>query len=88
MFVFSNIAGVYKVIGELHAKREYVLSFRIIKYGLLTPIYWALMSVAAYKAAWQLIFKPFYWEKTEHGLSDNVSDNMNSFSDNEIYKNA
>ena len=27
------------------------------------------MSIAAYKALWQLITKPFYWEKTSHGLS-------------------
>ena len=25
--------------------------------------------IAAYKALWQLITKPFYWEKTSHGLS-------------------
>jgi hypothetical protein len=28
-----------------------------------------MMSIAAYKALWQLITKPFYWEKTSHGLS-------------------
>jgi len=27
-----------------------------------------LMSVGAYKALWQLIFRPHYWEKTKHGL--------------------
>jgi hypothetical protein len=27
------------------------------------------MSAAAYKALWQLITKPFYWEKTEHGVA-------------------
>ena len=27
------------------------------------------MSVAAWKALWQLISRPFYWEKTVHGLS-------------------
>lgn len=40
----------------------------LVKYGLLAPIYWLAMSVAAVKAAWQLITKPFYWEKTNHGL--------------------
>jgi glycosyltransferase XagB len=25
--------------------------------------------LAAYKALWQLIVKPHYWEKTEHGLT-------------------
>jgi hypothetical protein len=26
-------------------------------------------SIAAYKGLWQLIYKPFYWEKTNHGLT-------------------
>jgi len=33
------------------------------------PIYWLLMSVAAWMALWQLAFAPFKWNKTEHGLS-------------------
>jgi glycosyltransferase XagB len=41
----------------------------LIVYALSAPVYWAMMSVAAYKALWQLIHKPFYWEKTTHGLS-------------------
>jgi cellulose synthase/poly-beta-1,6-N-acetylglucosamine synthase-like glycosyltransferase len=40
----------------------------LIKYGLLAPFYWLLMSVAAVKALAQLIAKPHYWEKTVHGL--------------------
>ncbi len=39
-----------------------------IKWMLLTPVYWVLMSIAAWKALQQLIFKPHYWEKTQHGL--------------------
>ncbi len=37
--------------------------------ALLAPVYWALQSVAAFKALYQLFFRPFYWEKTVHGLS-------------------
>ena len=37
--------------------------------ALLAPIYWMLQSVAALKAFYQLVFRPFYWEKTVHGLS-------------------
>ena len=40
----------------------------LIKYGLLAPAYWLLMSIAACKALWQLIRNPHYWEKTQHGL--------------------
>jgi cellulose synthase/poly-beta-1,6-N-acetylglucosamine synthase-like glycosyltransferase len=38
-------------------------------WGLTVAGYWALMSIAAYKALWQLVRNPFYWEKTQHGLS-------------------
>jgi glycosyltransferase XagB len=31
--------------------------------------YWVLISVAAYRGLWQLIRDPFFWEKTQHGLS-------------------
>ena len=37
--------------------------------ALLTPGYWILQSIAAFKALYQLFFRPFYWEKTVHGLS-------------------
>jgi hypothetical protein len=36
---------------------------------LLNPVYWLLHALAAYKGLWQLIVKPHYWEKTDHGLS-------------------
>lgn len=32
------------------------------------PLYWVLISVGAWKGAIQLVTRPFYWEKTEHGL--------------------
>jgi len=34
------------------------------------PLYWILMCPAAWMALWQFITAPFYWNKTEHGLSD------------------
>ncbi len=38
-------------------------------WALLLPVYYFLMSLAAYKGAWQLVRRPHYWEKTEHGLT-------------------
>jgi len=38
-----------------------------VKYALVIPLYWALMSVAAWKALYELVFKPHYWQKTRHG---------------------
>ncbi|ODQ84718.1 glycosyltransferase family 2 protein [Mycolicibacterium holsaticum] len=37
--------------------------------ALLTPLYWVLQAVAAVKAIYQLVFRPFFWEKTVHGLT-------------------
>ncbi|MBN8976577.1 MAG: hypothetical protein J0I08_08865, partial [Rhizobiales bacterium] len=36
---------------------------------ILTPIYWALLSIAAWRAMYQLFKEPYRWEKTEHGLA-------------------
>jgi hypothetical protein len=32
-------------------------------------LYFPLGCIAAYKALWELVAAPFYWDKTEHGLS-------------------
>lgn len=41
---------------------------RLMKAAVLTPVYYVLMSLAAYKALIQLVSAPSYWEKTVHGL--------------------
>jgi cellulose synthase/poly-beta-1,6-N-acetylglucosamine synthase-like glycosyltransferase len=41
----------------------------LTRYALLTPIYWLLMSVGAWMGLISLIRNPFYWAKTEHGVS-------------------
>jgi glycosyltransferase XagB len=56
-FVYINVSGALR--------REY---YHLVKYALLTPLYWGLMSVAAWQAFRELIFKPHYWQKTQHGL--------------------
>jgi cellulose synthase/poly-beta-1,6-N-acetylglucosamine synthase-like glycosyltransferase len=33
---------------------------------LLTPVYWLLMSLAAWRALWKLYREPHHWEKTHH----------------------
>jgi hypothetical protein len=32
-------------------------------------LYYPLGAIAAYKALYELIFRPFYWDKTQHGHS-------------------
>lgn len=62
--VFGNFLYIYYyMIGC--AKRE---QWDLVKYVFLVPFYWLMMSFAAWKALWQLIFKPHYWEKTVHGF--------------------
>lgn len=36
---------------------------------VLTPIYWVCLSIAAWRALYQLLTEPYHWEKTEHGLA-------------------
>lgn len=38
----------------------------IIKYTPLMILYWIVMSVAAWKGTLQLLWRPHYWEKTQH----------------------
>lgn len=70
IFVYMNIVGTYYVIRDCAIKKNQPFSYGLIRSGLLTPLYWVLMSVAAYKALLQLIVKPHYWEKTHHGLTE------------------
>ncbi len=56
-FIYLNIAGCLR---SGHYDK--------VKYALISPLYWALMSVAAWKGFLQLWTNPFYWEKTVHGL--------------------
>jgi cellulose synthase/poly-beta-1,6-N-acetylglucosamine synthase-like glycosyltransferase len=36
---------------------------------MLMPLYWVLLSLAAWRALFQLLRDPYRWEKTEHGLA-------------------
>jgi len=68
MAVFSLVIGNFFYVYNYMigcAKRE---QWDIIKYAFLVPFYWLMISLAAWKALWQLFFKPHYWEKTVHGF--------------------
>jgi cellulose synthase/poly-beta-1,6-N-acetylglucosamine synthase-like glycosyltransferase len=41
---------------------------------LLTPVYWVLMSAGAWVGLVNLVLRPFYWAKTEHGSSLSATD--------------
>lgn len=58
--------GIMIVLNLLGAIRGH--GWRSAPFALLNPFYWVLHSIAAWRALVQLIHKPFYWEKTPHGL--------------------
>ncbi|MDX2141277.1 MAG: glycosyltransferase [Chloroflexota bacterium] len=68
--IFSLVVGnlmamMMNTIAGLQRKQ-----YRLALLSLTNPLYWMLHSVAAYVGLWQLITKPFYWEKTDHGLTN------------------
>jgi len=58
LMIYINMMAVFK--------RRY---YELILFAIANPVYWLMHSVAAFKGLYQLIVKPFYWEKTEHDLS-------------------
>ena len=46
-----------------------MLEIHIYMAAFLYPLYMILHSIASYRALWQLIVKPHFWEKTTHGLA-------------------
>ncbi len=62
--LLGNFLFIYLTMAGAMSRRYY----GIMIYTLLIPIYWGLMSVAAWKGLLQLFYAPSYWEKTEHGL--------------------
>lgn len=52
---------------------------------LLFPLYYLLFPLAAIRSCWQIFTKPFYWDKTEHGLCD-TDQNIEQSYDDEDYE--
>ena len=66
LFVLSELANF--ALGLLGLKRS---GHKINPLWLLTlPVYFPLQSLAAWKALWEVLHLPFYWDKTSHGHFD------------------
>jgi glycosyltransferase XagB len=63
LMIALNMLGV--------GKRGY---YGLLVWTLANPFYWLLHSIASYRALWQLITRPFYWEKTDHGISKHADE--------------
>lgn len=35
-------------------------------------LYWPIGALAAYKALWEIMTRPCYWDKTQHGINDHI----------------
>ncbi|KKS98107.1 MAG: family 2 glycosyl transferase [Candidatus Gottesmanbacteria bacterium GW2011_GWA2_43_14] len=62
--VFGNFMYLYYYMIACAKKNHW----HLVKYIFLVPFYWLMASVSAGLALVQIIFKPFYWEKTIHGF--------------------
>jgi glycosyltransferase XagB len=64
--IVNLIAGYVSAIalGTVAAARRGRL--RLAAHALAMPVYWLAISYAAYRALGQLVWEPYYWEKTEH----------------------
>ncbi len=70
IFVFLNVLGCLR--------RSYRY---LIPETLISPLYWVLISIGAWKGFCQLFTKPNFWEKTEHGLAGSglTQENLQNF---------
>ncbi len=64
-WALGNFVVVYMMVVSARISRRPEL----LVSALLAPLYWIMMSIAATKAAIQLVIAPSFWEKTTHGLS-------------------
>ncbi len=63
--ILGNLIYIVLHIGPYLLKKNY----SSIPIALTIPFYWVLISIGAWKGFAQLITNPFYWEKTQHGIS-------------------
>ena len=72
--------GVVFLLGEVANMSIALIAVWGRKHGFLRVwvpmlhVYFPMGSVAAYKAVWELLWRPFYWDKTAHGIHDDVAD--------------
>ena len=63
-FVLSVLALLSCGLSSAVARRNYDL----IKVLFLFPFYIFIFYIAAWRGCFQLFTRPYYWEKTKHGL--------------------
>ncbi len=76
IFLISLASLIIGYGSALIANFQAIKSFK--RWGLLitlisAPLYWLLISIAAWNAIADYIRRPFYWSKTEHGVSKTLN---------------
>lgn len=64
LFIGNFLAIYLNMVGVFHRSL-----FELVPLALLNPFYWVLHSIASYRALFQLLTRPHYWDKTDHGLT-------------------
>jgi glycosyltransferase XagB len=68
IFMMSEVLGI--VLGIVALGRT---QHRFSRFWVPTlHLYFPLAAIASYKAAWEAVVRPFFWDKTKHGLHDSV----------------
>ncbi|MDE3027779.1 MAG: glycosyltransferase [Paracoccaceae bacterium] len=69
LFALSELTNItVNAIGVSGPKHRF-----LIPWVPTLTLYFPLGALAAYKGAWELVTKPFYWDKTTHGLHEDAS---------------
>ncbi len=63
--------GAAMLCGALGLYRRGLL--KLWPWLLTLPLYWMLLSAAAWLALWDFLFRPHHWRKTQHGVSSLVA---------------
>lgn len=67
-FIVGNILLLGLNVLAVLRRNRYDLAVLVVT----SPLYWLLASIASYRALYQLIYNPSYWDKTQHGVSTYV----------------
>lgn len=61
--ILGNFLYMYYLMLGLTRTRQWDL----VIFAFITPLYWLMISISAFNAVYELIRKPFHWNKTKHG---------------------
>jgi cellulose synthase/poly-beta-1,6-N-acetylglucosamine synthase-like glycosyltransferase len=68
LFSYGQLVGMYAAAERRRRQRPRLLTHDLVPSAVLSPVYWLLITVAAYRAVWELVRSPYHWAKTHHGF--------------------